>query len=156
MTVDLRPPGLWEEMNEKLAQGVFQLDVEKNSINLFWGLQQGLIEITQGLSRQFINKKKVFYVSDLDPLLEDPVKLLARQGYQIQRVTGRELQDPSSLADALDRETLLFLAPLDDPLLGQSFGLENLQEQLKEQKVFKVFISHALHRQEVLFENLGR
>lgn len=144
MRLDFHVSGSWQAANSSLSS---QLGLEglKSEAKVYRGLHHALLEITQGLVKNFPTKKKIFCFKGQDPYLDGPLTELAKQGLPVLRLDLQKMSQPEQWLEQIDREALMVLYADDDPLLGRLFPTQALNEALADQRVFRVHISHANH-----------
>lgn len=142
MNIDFQTPGSWYDLNEAVTS---KLGLNSAEARIYHGVNHALSEITQGLVRQFPHKKKVFYFRYMDPFLEPHMVALAREGYSVTRLDLKEIEQPDSFIDKIDREALFVAYSEDDPLIGRSYPITSMEQALAESKAFRIRVSHAAH-----------
>ncbi|USN46316.1 MAG: hypothetical protein H6626_08810 [Pseudobdellovibrionaceae bacterium] len=144
MRLDFHVSGSWQAANSYLTK---QLGLEglQCEAKVYRGLHHALIEVTQGLVKNFPTKKKIFCFKDQDPFLEAPLRELAKQGLPVIRWELSHLEDPSKWIEQVDREALMVVYADDDPLLGRVFNTNPLTEALADLRVFRIHASHSQH-----------
>jgi len=144
MLIDFRCPGSWAALSE-LAAAALKIDLSKNALRFYENSSHALIEITQGLAKQFPLKKKIFYFKNMSVAFEPALSLLAKEGYQLTALDIGQLANVESFKAGLDRETLCMLFSVDDPILGLHFSTEQLEVALVTASIARIKLSHSRH-----------
>ncbi len=141
MQIDFRLPREWAQANQSVAQYITG-DIEPR---LFQNMSAAVVETVFGLSQLYPLKKKVFFIKNANPLFDAAVMPLAKMGYLVTGLELSVLDDPTAFAGIVDRECLLILYSLDDPILGRAYPVEKLEAALKEKVIVQVRLSHNAH-----------
>lgn len=144
MYLDFCPPQSWHDLNDG-AKELLGAAVNGLGVKGYLGVSHAISEVTLGLLRQFPHKKKVAFVSGIDPTLEQPMLLLSREGALVERLPASCLSDVTSLQARL-ADCLFVLVAEDDPLLGRLYQTAELEKFCLQQKIFIIRVSHAHHR----------
>lgn len=144
MLIDFREPGAWSSLQDHVCQFT-KIDPDRVSVRIFPGTASALIEIMYGLAQSFPLKKKIYYVKRQSVYSDLALMSLAKQGYQLLAIEPETLKDPTVWAQALDREVLAVLYSWDDPIVGELFPYQELENSLADKPIFKIRISHNKH-----------
>lgn len=141
MLIDFRRPSSWSDLTERAAK-ILDVVLLKNQLRFYQNTQHALIEVTQGLARQFPLKKKIFYFKDMSAAFDPAITLLAKEGYQLTALSLSDLANPEAYLAQMDRETLFVLFAADDPVLGLLYPTEKWEAALKAASVPRLRLSH--------------
>lgn len=147
MLTDWRPIERWDLLNRELTQRLLG-EESKDEVRLYQGAEHAIWEVTQGLSRLFPHRRKIFYFQYQDPFHDHAMFSLLRDGFEVTALPIAQMSDPQSWQSQIGKETLLFLYSEDDPILGRKFDFENAVATCDQHKVFAVKVSHHRHRLE--------
>lgn len=143
MQIDFRIPREWTSANELVAA---QMPAGSNAEPyVFQSIQVAIVEAVYGLSQQFSQRKKVFYIKNCDSNFDAATMVLSKMGYIVTGLDATVLDDPSGFASIIERDALLVLYAADDPILGRRYSVEKLEEALREKTLAQVRVSHNAH-----------
>lgn len=152
MQIDFRLPREWAQANESVLQALqANVSLTPNSTatrlepRLFQNMSAAVVETVYGLSQLYPMKKKVFFIKNTNPLFDAAVLPLAKMGYIVTGLETSVLERPDDFAAIVDRECLLVLYAVDDPILGRAYDVTRLEAALKEKVIVQVRLSHNAH-----------
>ena len=142
MRIDYYLPGQWENLCNELAQ---ELNFSDGFVQIYQGLQHGLMEVGLGLAQLFPQRKRIHYFKDLTPHFVNLIMALAREGYEVKELTLQDMTSPQKWVDQLTRKDLFILYSMDDPILGRLYPVEKLEQLTHDKNTFKICVSHNWH-----------
>lgn len=104
-----------------------------------------LNEGVRGLARLFPHKKALAVVKGSGPWFDPLVVFMATEGYQIQEIPFAETQSGSTWISTLNKDCLMVLHGVDDPITSRILEKPDWLNALQEKKIFSVAVSNAHH-----------
>ncbi|MCB0390492.1 MAG: hypothetical protein KDD58_04340 [Bdellovibrionales bacterium] len=134
----------WFEWNDIIAQN---LDLRGNdqSLYLFADAHVALLETLWAYSRQYVVKRKLYYVRGLSPYFDACLKFLIGQGFEIFEIDIDKALYDENWIEKLDHTVLAVLFAKDIPFLGTFYEWESLKKKLTEKRVFQIEVVHNSH-----------
>jgi hypothetical protein len=146
---DYQALGSWKWINREVGRKL-HLNNAKLEFRCFRGVGHALFESCLGLVRLHPHKNKIFYFPNRDPFFSEPVKFLAGEGCDLHPLPPDSLENPSSVLDKFDRETLMILLPEDEVFTARKNQVHEFCEALEDKRVFRLRLSHHKHMTEGL------
>jgi hypothetical protein len=112
-------------------------------VQLYFGYQHALWEITQELAKIFAHKKTIAVVAGREPAFDDVAAAFSAQEYTVRYLTAEEVQAPEKWLPSVEKDLLFVLSSEDDFVTGQIYDLAPLDRALKDKRVFRVVVSHS-------------
>ncbi len=144
MRVDLRIPDTWHKTNavyhEALALGPGGYGVQS-----FLGVGHALWEVSMQLAQLQPNKRTVVFLKESSPVFETVAVHLSREGFRVRALTEAEMRAPAAWLDAALKDLLFVFSERDDPVTGELFELAELDDALREKRLYRLRVSHSWH-----------
>jgi len=140
--IDLPPKKTWSAVSEQYRAALPFLTAE-TQVQVYAGYQHALYEATLGIARLFSHKRAIATVEPREPAIASIETAFAADSYTI-----RHWSDDASTAElsGLDASDVAFAVfTEDDPVTGRLFDHSRVLRELKEQRIFRIHISHAAH-----------
>lgn len=151
----------WYDINKKSRKFFLEeLGFSGNfEVRTYLDMSQAVYEITQGLAQFYVHKRHFIIQEGISPYLHHIGRSLLRNAY-IQAEIPKELQSTISLRswgevekkksseiieNLLKKDTLVFLAALDHPVMGFSYPWHRVAEVFDQKKIFQVYLQHNFH-----------
>ena len=132
----------WYDCNDRLLQ-LWQRP-ENETLQLFPGVQQALMETLLGLSKQFIIKRKLIYVKELERLIQTQLHYLAIEGFDLVAVAWQDMQSDEWLSQLDDK--VLAVVLLDDlPLVAKDLASVAIMDKVLLHKTLCIHLSFNSH-----------
>jgi len=143
MKLALVPLEEWERLNDQLKIH-FEVASE-NTVKVYKGMAHAAFEIVQGTA-QFLSHKRSFgVVKGQTPYFESLLPYFYKEVYGVQPVSHLALTDPEAWVNSLKKDTIFVLLAEDNPVTGELYNYDRLDEILNEKKIFSFRISHFRH-----------
>ncbi len=141
MRVDLLVSEAWEDLNGKIFS---QLELPENTlVKCYRGLAHAIFETCAGASYLFSHKKSLGIIRGQTPAFAGLIPGFHKEGYQVQNQTGWPIGNEKNWVDGLKKDTNFVLYASDNPVSGEIFPWEVLDDLLNEKKIFSVRVSHS-------------
>jgi hypothetical protein len=140
--IDLHPTETWSAVSEQYRAALPGL-ASNTQIQIYAGYQHALHEAALGIARLFSHKRSIATVEPVEPAVAAIEAVFASETYNI-----RHFCDDASFSDSseLDSGDLAFVVLADDdPATGRLYGHSSILQELKDQRTFRIHISHAAH-----------
>lgn len=144
MRVDLQIPDTWDVVNQSYRQAL-ALGEGGYSVQTYLGLRHALWEICGQLSQLFPNRKTIGYFSRAVPVFESVAVAMSREEYTVKVLREEDLNNPAAWLEPVAKELLFLVTEADDPVTGALYEFPQLDEVLKDKRIFRLVISHAMH-----------
>lgn len=135
-------PEKWDLLNNKLKNEL----KSDQSVRAYVNPYLATYDLVIGLSQLFSHKRSIAWIKGLSPLFDSVYSYFVREGYHIQTYTLEEFQkeaiDLLKFVDQLKKDTLFFFYAEDNPLTGELYDFENLENILSHKKIFSISVSH--------------
>jgi hypothetical protein len=148
--IDLIPPEAWTALCDRYREKLPYPEKSQVQVQIYSGYRHALLEITQSLSRLFTHKKTIAVSSKTEPSFESVAVGFSEEGCVVQTL---ETQTAAQVAPELAKQTkeLLFtLVSEDDPITGRLYDFSPIDQALKDQRVFRIKLSHEAFRTRAL------
>lgn len=145
MRVDLPIADTWYEANEQARKHLGVADDPNISVQVYLGARHALWEVTQSLARTFSHRRTIGYTPFTGPEGEFVALEFAKEGYTVKGLTQEEFDQPKSWLESAGKQMLCVLSSYDDPATGELYQSESHLSAMKDQRIFRVMISHAYH-----------
>jgi hypothetical protein len=144
MKIDFKSPTSWVDLNDRLSEelGLSESNFEVRS---YLGTHHAVTETITGLAKLYPLKKKIVFLKNFDPCYAEGLTALAKEGYQLNGIESDHFFNFDELKTKIEKDTLCVLYSVDDPLFGLKNSIETFKNQLKEETVQQIFVSHADH-----------
>jgi hypothetical protein len=150
MRIDLPEYETWSALSGQykavLAEINHPLGDPQIQVQIYAGYQHGLWEVTKALAGLFSHKKTIAIVDKVEPAFESLAMAFAEEGYSIKVLSREDLEQPSAWMGQIQAELLFVLMSEDDPITSAVRKYDALNEALKDKRIFKISVSHALYR----------
>lgn len=149
MRIDLPLKETWDAVSEQYRAALPGLS-PATQVQIYAGYQHALFEATVGLGRLFSHKRSIATVEPAEPVAAAIEAAFAGEGYNIRHLRDLSSLNASSAADEALLQNATELAFVvfsdDDPVTGRVFDHSRLLGELKDQRIFRIHLSHAAHR----------
>lgn len=146
MRIDLIPPEAWtavcDAYRKQLPFGS-ELGVQ---IQIYSGYRHALQEITQSLARLFTHKKTIAVSSKTEPSFEAVAVGFSEEGLQVQALDTATIAEKAPQLASMSKDLLFTLVSEDDPITGRLYDFSALDTALKDQRIFRLKLSHQAFR----------
>lgn len=132
----------WQDCNDKIRQQWNFKNSEE--LHIFPGIHQALMETLLGLSKQFVVKRKLYYLKEVESLIKTQLNYLAIEGFDLVAITLDQLESEDWFIE-VDHKTLAILLPDDIPLIAQKIEIKNLLSKTLDKKIFCIHFSFFQH-----------
>jgi hypothetical protein len=139
--VDLRPPEIWEDLNESLRTKFFNGGT--GAVQTYPSHTHALYEICEGASNFFSHKRSFGLIKGTSPTFTSLLAGFYKDGYQVQVVSVAEIKDPKAWVEGLKKDTNFVIFSSDNPLTGECMEWDTLDALLNEKKIFSLRLSHS-------------
>ena len=155
MNFCFHPGGTWAEVNSRMTQQL-GLDAEASYLTAFSGIHHGLMEVVQAAYKQFPHKKGAHFLMGGSPYFEPIQKFLSMDAKNSAAYDLKKVSVKDNWVQNLGREDVFVAMPMNHPLTGEIFPLQELDEWVQSKKVVSIKLYHGLPSEEVLKSPLGR
>lgn len=145
MRVDLPIADTWYEANEKARDFLGVPDDPNVSVQVFLGARHALWEVTQALAHTFAHRRTIGYSPFSGPESEFVALQFAKEGYTVKGLTQEEFNNPKPWLESSGKQMLCVLSAYDDPATGELYQTDAHVSAMKDQRIFRVMISHSYH-----------
>jgi phosphopantetheinyl transferase (holo-ACP synthase) len=144
--IDLPQMDSWSQVSDLYREALALNDNSKVSVQVYLSPHHALWEITQALAEMYPHRKTIGYFKNAGSEFESIAIEFAKREYTVKAFTRAELEDPTSWAAASAKDMLFFMNAADDPVTGELFDFPTLDAQMKDQRIFRITLSHAAHQ----------
>lgn len=140
MRIDIPANESWRALSDEYRSALgFAADPGVH-VQVYAGYQHALYEATHGLARLFSHKRSIGLVEPAEPAIAQLAVMFAEETYNIRHWS-------EAVLDSIDASDLAFvLFSDDDPVTGRLYDHSRLLTALKDQRVFRIHVSHSEHR----------
>ena len=146
MRIDLIPPDAWTELCDRYRAQLPIPERDQIQVQIYSGYRHALLEITQSLARLFTHKKTIAISSKTEPSFESIAVGFSEDGSQVQVLDTATIATQSPHLATMSKELLFTLVSEDDPITGRLYDFSPLDQALKEQRIFRLKLSHDAFR----------
>lgn len=146
MRVDLPKTDTWYAANEQAREYLKIADDQDISVQVYLGVRHALWEVTQVLAQTFAHRRTVGYTPFSGPEGEFVALQFAKEGFTVKSLTLDEFNNPKPWIDAAGKQMLCLLSAFDDPATGELYQTESHVSAMKDQRIFRILISHSYHQ----------
>ena len=144
MMIDVTPPDLWEQLNDRV-KAHWSLP-ERVRVRCYDGLSQAAFEVTQGTAQFLSHKRAIAAILGQTPIFEGLLPFYYKDTYQVQTIAAPELKDVKAWVDGLHRDTAFVMVAEDHPVTGELYSfVDELDRLLNAKRILTVRVSHARH-----------
>lgn len=145
MMIDVTPPDLWEQLNDRVKTRWPSLP-ERLRVRCYHGLSQAAFEITQGTAQFLSHKRAIAAVLGQTPVFEGLLPFYYKDTYQVQTIAAVELHDVKAWVDGLHKDTAFVMVAEDHPVTGEVYPfVEELDQLLNAKRIITIRVSHLRH-----------
>ncbi|HEX4923916.1 MAG TPA: hypothetical protein VFV50_07515 [Bdellovibrionales bacterium] len=144
MKVDLPASDTLKSLRAEIAARLAPKVPEKHDFRIHPSLSFAINEVTRGLARLFPHRRSISMIQGCGPYFDPLMSYFSAEGYSLQTLPFSSLQSTDWI-ETLKKDTLFVLLSADDPLTGQLFETEAIQNLLEQKKIFSIVVSHAVH-----------
>lgn len=150
MRIDIPSTRAWTRASDRLRSGLPFQDPSV-LVQAYAGYRDALYESTWGLAKLFSHKRTIVLPELGDPAIEAIASAFAEESYTVKRFSNQALSDGRSFTEHLasdqGSDVLFILLSDDDPVTARLIDNSTIDEAFKSTRVFRIRVSHALHRQ---------
>lgn len=150
MRIDLIPPEAWTTLCEKYRAKLPFPERDQVQVQIYSGYRHALLEITQSLSRLFTHKKTIAVSSKTEPAFESVAVGFSEEGCVVQTLEVATAAEQASKLATMSKELLFTLVSEDDPITGRLYDFSPIDLALKDQRIFRIRLSHDAFRSKPL------
>ena len=125
---------------------------DRAELRAYAGVFHGLNEVVRALYRTFPHRSEMMYFKGLSPYISPLVRLASKEGMSLKPFTKADIKDVAKTKETMSSDVLMTLIAEDDPLTGEVYGIDSLLEELSQNKIFGLVVSH---RKKILSQNLN-
>lgn len=150
MRIDLIPPEAWSALCERYREVLPFEGRDQAQVQIYSGYRHALLEITQSLARLFTHKKTVAISSKTEPAFESVAVNFSEEGCQVQTLDAATVAEKAPSLATTSKDLLFTLVSEDDPITGRLFDFSAVDAALKDQRIFRLKLSHQAFRTRTL------
>lgn len=150
MRIDLIPPEAWTTLCEKYRAKLPFPERDQVQVQIYSGYRHALLEITQSLARLFTHKKTIAVSSKTEPAFESVAVGFSEEGSVVQTLEVATVKEQASKLATMTKELLFTLVSEDDPITGRLYDFSAIDLALKDQRLFRIKLSHQAFRTRAL------
>lgn len=154
MRVDLPKADTWYTANEQAREYLKIADDPSVSVQAYLGVRHALWEVTQALAHTFSHRRTIGYTPFSGPEGEFVALQFAKEGFTVKSLTLEEFNLPKTWLEVAGKQMLCLLSAYDDPATGELYQSEQHIAAMKDQRIFRILISHSYHQHRQL-EKVG-
>lgn len=140
MRIDIPANESWRALSEEFRSALGFAADPGVQVQVYAGYQHALHEATHGMARLFSHKRSIALVEPAEPANARLAVTFAEDTYNIRHWNEASI-------DTIDASDIAFvLFSDDDPVTGRLYDHSRLIAAIKDQRLFRVHISHAEHR----------
>lgn len=132
---------LWHEKNQTM-QASLKLTLNEQGLYVFKDLHLALLEMLWSYSRQYMIRKKIYWIKGLSPYFPSCLELFMGMGYEVHELDYRQAFTDRQWIEKLDHTVLAVLLAKDVPFVGYVFDWSEILKQIAEKRVFQIEIAH--------------
>lgn len=145
MRVDLPVADTWYLANERAREFLGIADDPDLSVQSYLGVRHALWEVTQALAHTFPHRRTIGYTPFSGPEGELVALQFAKEGFTVKALSKDEFDQPKQWLESASKQTLCLLSAYDDPATGELFQSDSHVTEMKDQRIFRILISHSYH-----------
>lgn len=145
MRVDLPVADTWYAANERAREALGIPDDPNIAVQVYLGTRHALWEVTQALAQTYPHRRTIGYAPFTGPEAEFVALQFAKEGFTVKSLTQEEFNSPKPWLESAGKQTLCILSAFDDPATGELYQAESHVAALKDQRIFRILISHSYH-----------
>jgi len=145
LRLDVYAPDSWEALNQTYQQAL-ALGAVPHTVQCFHSASHGLWELSQQLVQLGPAKRLIVYQKSLGPLFEPVARQFSRDGLKVKALSDAEFFSGVWITPEILTDLLLAVYQMDEPVTGELFASSVVEERLKAAKVYRLMVSHSLHR----------
>lgn len=154
MRVDLPKADTWYAANEQAREYLKIADDPNISVQVYLGVRHALWEVTQALANTFSHRRTIGYTPFSGPEGEFVALQFAKEGFTVKGLSLDEFNNPKPWLETASKQMLCLLSAYDDPATGELYQSAAHSSAMKDQRIFRILISHAYHLNQPL-EKVG-
>jgi hypothetical protein len=154
MRVDLPKSDTWYTANEQAREYLKIADDPNVSVQVYLGVRHALWEVTQALANTFSHRRTIGYTPFSGPEGEFVALQFAKEGFTVKSLSVEEFNSPKPWLETAAKQMLCLLSAYDDPATGELYQTEAHVSAMKDQRIFRILISHCYHQNRAL-EKVG-
>lgn len=146
MRVDLPISDTWYSANDLARVYLGIADDPNTSVQVYLGVRHALWEITQSLANTFAHRRTLGCAPFSGPESEFVALQFAKEGFTVKSLSQDEFNSPKPWLETLGKQMLCVLSAYDDPATGELYQTAEHLDAMKDQRIFRVVISHSYHQ----------
>ena len=150
MRIDLPKADTWYAANEQAREYLKIADDPHVSVQVYLGVRHALWEVTQALANTFTHRRTIGYTPFSGPEGEFVALQFAKEGFAVKSLTLDEFNNPKPWLETASKQMLCLLSAYDDPATGELYQTEVHVSAMKDQRIFRILISHSFHQNQML------
>lgn len=140
MRIDIPANESWRALSDEYRSALGFAAEPGVQVQVYAGYQHALHEATHGLARLFSHKRSIALVEPAEPAIAQLAVTFAEDTYNLRHWS-------EATVDSIDAGDLAFvLFSDDDPVTGRLYDHSRLIAAIKDQRVFRIHVSHSEHR----------
>lgn len=154
MRVDLPKADSWYAANDQAREYLKIADDPNTSVQVYLGVRHALWEVTQALANTFSHRRTIGYTPFSGPEGEFVALQFAKEGFTVKSLSLDEFNNPKAWLETASKQMLCLLSAYDDPATGELYQTTSHVTAMKDQRIFRILISHSYHQSQIL-EKVG-
>lgn len=149
MRIDLLRTDAWDLVCDQYRSALPFQDPNLQ-VQLYMGYRHALWESAWSLARLFSHKRTIAIVGSPEPVFESLAMSFSSEGFNVVVLSPSQAADPSVWLPNIESELLFVLWAEDDPVTAKVFRYQELKTALKDKRIFRIQLSHAVFAYEKL------
>ncbi len=146
MRVDLPKADTWYAVNEQAREYLKIADDPNITVQVYLGVRHALWEVTQALANTFSHRRTIGYTPFSGPEGEFVALQFAKEGFTVKSLSLDEFNNPKPWLETASKQMLCLLSAYDDPATGELYQSASHASAMKDQRIFRILVSHSYHR----------